>query len=222
MNKTVPIRIMLADAQPVFREGIKSILTGKEKSFIIREAGNTRELSAALPVFKPDILIFDYNPVYFDHGQLHPMLSVIPACKVIIISSQKKKKNILKSLALNVHGYLTKESSSNDIRKAINAALHGEKFFCTFIVDILLEDKKVPPKPAIVVDPPEPENSLTSREIEIIRRIAAGKANKEVAAEMNLSPHTIHTHRRNIMKKLQLHSAVELYSFAMKNGLVNP
>ena len=222
MNKTEPIRIMLADAQPVFREGIKSILTGKEKPFIIREAGNTRELSAALQTFKPDILILDYNPVYFDHGQLHHALSVMPTCKVIIISGQKKKKHILKSLELNVHGYLTKECSRNDIKKVIDAVLHGEKFFCTFILDVLLEDKKVPPKPAIVVNPPEPENSLTGREMDIVRRIAAGKANKEVASEMNLSPHTVHTHRRNIMKKLQLHSAVELYGFAMKNGLVNP
>jgi DNA-binding NarL/FixJ family response regulator len=223
MNKTVPIRIMLADAQPVFREGIKSILTGKEKPFIIREAGSIRELSPAIHVFKPDILILDYNPHYFDHGQLHSALSVLPACKVIIISSQKKRKHILKSLELNVHGYLTKESGKNEIKMAINAALQGEKYFCTFIVDVLLADKKATPKPTIVADPPEQENSsLTSREMEIIRRIASGKANKEVASEMNLSPHTIHTHRRNIMKKLQLHSAVELYSFAMKKGLVNP
>jgi DNA-binding NarL/FixJ family response regulator len=223
MNKTEPIRIMLADAQPVFREGIKSILTGKEKPFIIREAGNTRELSPALQIFKPDILILDYNPAYFDHGQLHNMLLVIPACKVIIISNQKKRKTILKSLELNVHGYLTKECSMRDIRKAVSAALYGEKFFCTFVLDVLLADKKLPSKPAlVVVNPPEPDNGLTGREMEIIRRIAAGKANKEVASEMNLSPHTVHTHRRNIMKKLQLHSAVELYSFAMKNGLVNP
>jgi DNA-binding NarL/FixJ family response regulator len=213
---------MLADAHPVFREGIKSILTDKEKPFIIREAGNSRELTPALQIFKPDILILDYHPAYFDHGQLHSSLSVIPACKVIIISSQKKKKNILKSLALNVHGYLTKECSKSDIKKTIHAALNGEKFFCTFVLDILLEDKKAPSKPIIVVDPPEIDNGLTGREMEIVRRIAAGKANKEVASEMNLSPHTVHTHRRNIMKKLQLHSAVELYSFATKNGLVNP
>lgn len=221
MNKTEPIRIMLADAQPVFREGIKSILTDKEKPFIIREAGNIRELNPTLQLFKPDILILDYNPVYFDHGQLQRMLSVIPACKVIIISSQKKRKHILKSLELNVHGYLTKECSKSDIKRTISAVLQGEKFFCTFIVDVLLADKKVPSKPAVVVNPPEPENALTGREVEIIRRIAAGKANKEIASELNLSPHTIHTHRRNIMKKLELHSAVDLYGFAMKNGLVN-
>ncbi|SFD62536.1 two component transcriptional regulator, LuxR family [Chitinophaga sp. CF118] len=219
MNKAEKIRIILADAQPVFREGIKSILTSKGNPYIIREAGNTRELSPVLISFKPDILILDYNPTFFEHAQLHSILSLIPSCKVIIISSQKKKRHILRSLELNVHCYLTKESPKTDIQKAIGAALHGEKFFCTFIVDILLEDRKRPPEPAAVI-PPDLTNGLTGREIEIIRLVASGKANKEIADELHLSPHTIHTHRRNIMKKLQLHSAVELYSFAVKNGMI--
>lgn len=218
MNKADKIRIMLADAQPVFREGIKSMLTSKEKPYIIREAGNSRELIPALQSFKPDILILDYNPSYFDYGELHTALSVIPACKVFIFSSLKKKRHVLKVLELNVHCYLTKESGLTDIDKAIDAILHGEKFFCTFVLDILLADRKPVAKPTTIVTP-ETTTGLTGRETDIIRRIASGKANKEIAAEMNLSPHTVHTHRRNIMKKLQLHSAVEVYSFAVRNGI---
>jgi len=218
MNKADKIRIMLADAQPVFREGIKSMLTSGEKPYIIREAGNSRELGPAMKTFRPDILILDYNPSYFDYGELYADLSDIPSCKVFIISSLKKKRHVLKALELNVHCYLTKETGLEDIDKALHAILHGEKFFCTFVLDILLEDRKPPP----ASPPPSPPEIqiLTGRETDIVKRIASGKANKEIAAEMNLSPHTVHTHRRNIMKKLQLHSAVEVYGFAVKNGII--
>jgi DNA-binding NarL/FixJ family response regulator len=214
MNKADKIRIMLADAQPVFREGIKSMLTSKGKPYIIREAGNSRELGLAMKTFKPDILILDYNPSYFDYGELYADLSDIPSCKVFIISSLKKKRHVLKALELNVHCYLTKESGLEDIDKALHAILHGEKFFCTFVLDILLSDRKPPPVIHTI------STGLTGRETDIVKRIASGKANKEIAAEMNLSPHTVHTHRRNIMKKLQLHSAVEVYGFAVKNGII--
>jgi DNA-binding NarL/FixJ family response regulator len=221
MNKTETIRIILADAQPVFREGIKSILAGEKNHYIIQEAGNTKELTSSLKLFKPDILILDYNPVYFDYGQLSIVLSDVPRCKVIIISSQKKKRHILKTLELNVYSYLTKESKGSDIQKAISAAIHGEKFFGTFIVDVLLADRRSTPKPIMAAAAEVPgEIGLTSREIEIIRSIASGKVNKEIASALNLSPHTIHTHRRNIMKKLNLHSAVELYGFAVQKGIL--
>jgi DNA-binding NarL/FixJ family response regulator len=219
MSKADSIRIILADAQPVFREGIKSILAGQGNFHTIREAGNTRELIPALKFFQPDILILDYNPAYFDYEELNSVLLIIPKCKVIILSSQKKKRHILKSLELNVYGYLTKECRLNDIQKAINAAVHGEKFFCTFIVDVLLADRRSASE-SEKHTPPNLTDDLTGREIEIIRQIAGGKANKEIASELHLSPHTIHTHRRNIMKKLNLHSAVELSTFAIKKGLV--
>ncbi|MCW3464212.1 response regulator transcription factor [Chitinophaga nivalis] len=214
MNRTIITRIMLADAQPVFREGIKRVLSDHENTFVIEEAGNIRELGPALATFHPDILILDYNPVYFDSDELNHALAVIPDCRIIIISSQQKKMDILKSLEFNVYCYLTKECRTADIHHAIHAALHGEKYFCTFVVDILLDDRKNPAAAGITAA------HLTGREIEIIRLIASGKGNKEMATLLNLSGHTIHTHRRNIMKKLQLHSVAALCNFAMEKGII--
>jgi DNA-binding NarL/FixJ family response regulator len=215
MNRTIATRIMLADAQPLFREGIKSLLSDHENSYLIEEAGNTRELSPALQSFHPDILILDYDPVYFDSDELNSALSVIPECRVIIISSQKKKQDILKSLEFNVYSYLTKECRVKEIQQAIHATMQGEKYFCAFVVDVLLADRKNSSH-----TPPFLSAGLTIRETEIIRLIVSGKANKEIAAALHLSQHTVHSHRRNIMKKLQLHSAVELCNFAAAKGIV--
>ncbi|WP_212005566.1 response regulator transcription factor [Chitinophaga sp. HK235] len=215
MNSTDSTRIILADAQPVYREGIKSLLADLQKNYRVEEAGNSKELRPALLSFHPDILILDYDPVYFDADELLNTLSVIPECKVILISSQKKKTDLFKLLDSNVYCVLTKECRKIDVRQAIIGAIQGEKFFCTFALDLLLADRKS--TPTIPTFPPE---GLSVRETDIIRQIASGKSNKEIAGVMHLSQHTIHSHRRNIMRKLQLHSAVELCNYALESGIV--
>jgi len=210
------IRILLADAQPVFREGIKSLLIAHQDIIVVSEATTTFEVTEHLTVYRPDILILDYNPLYFDSEALQKALAAQRDCKVIILSNQDKRSIIFKALELNVYGYLTKECTRQDLYKAIRSAARGEKFFCSFIVDLLLEDKISQTRDKISVS-----NYLTERETHVTRLVALGKVNKEIAYELNLSPHTIHTHRKNIMKKLGLHSAVDLTNYAKETGIVH-
>ncbi|WP_343669376.1 response regulator transcription factor [Chitinophaga sp.] len=211
MNKTDTIRILLADAQPVYREGIRSLLTNQENPYVIQEAGNTDEFRHVLQSYDPDILILDYNPAFFSPEVVSAVPTLIPSCKVIIISSQQTKADILRSLELNVYCYLTKECGKQELQEAITGALQGRKKYAPFIVDLLLDDRRNASYTTTI---------LTGKETAIIQHIASGKANKEIAAAMNLSPHTVHTHRKNIMKKLNVHSAVGLASFAIENNLV--
>lgn len=210
MNNTDTIRILVADAQAVFREGIRSLLVDQENPYVIQEAGNTDELRHVLLSFHPDILILDNNPAYFIPEVISTIPAQIPSCKVIIISSQQTKAHILRSLELNVYCYLTKECGKQELLDAITGVLHGRKQYAPFIVDLLLDDRR---------NSAYMHNVLTGQETAIVKQIASGKASKEIAAAMNLSPHTVHTHRKNIMKKLNLHSAVELTSFAISKGL---
>lgn len=211
MNKTDIIRILLADAQPVYREGIRSLLVSQENPYVIQEAGNTDEFQQVLLSYYPDILILDYNPAFFSPDIVSAVPALIPSCKVIIISNQQTKAHILRSLELNVYCYLTKECGKQELQEAITGALRGQKKYAPFIVDLLLDDRRSNSYNTTI---------LTGKETAIIQHIASGKANKEIAAAMNLSPHTIHTHRKNIMKKLNVHSAVALASFAIENNLV--
>lgn len=208
------IRVILADAQPVFRQGVRALLSPFEALQVMAEVGNTQELLVALRTHLPDILILDYNPTYFDGQRLAACLAKLHDCKVIIISSQDKKWNIFKSLSFNVYCYLTKECSAEDVHRAVRLAAKGEKFLCSYIVEVLLGEKingSVRQHMA---------TCLTEREIEITRMVAMGKANKEIATLLNLSPHTIHSHRKNILKKLDLHSALDLANYAKETGIL--
>lgn len=161
-------------------------------------------------------MILDYNPSYFDEKELSKALALQPECKVIILSSQDKKWQVFKSLKFNVYSYLTKECSELDVIKSIRMASKGEKFFCSFIVEMLLGEKDEWQNESAHIP-----SCLTERETEITKLVAQGLMNKEIADELSLSPHTIHSHRKNIMKKLNIHSAVELTNYAKEAGIVD-
>lgn len=210
------IKIVLADAQPVFRVGMRKLLEKQPGLTIAAEAGNTGELLPALLTHHPDILILDINPQYFDINKLSEILTEKIFCKVIILSSQQQEWNTFRTLAFNVYCYLTKECGIHDIIKAIGSASRGEKFFCSYIVNILMREKLSETDDHTGHIP----TCLTEREKEITKLVSEGKVNKQIAAMLNLSPHTIHTHRKNIMKKLGLHSAVELSNYAKQTGIL--
>lgn len=219
MINTQEISVIIADAQSVFRVGLRNLLSENKNINVLGEAGNGDELKSLLYQHSPDILILDFNPSYFDSDDLSKILHRLPQCRVMIISSQEKKWQIFKSLELNVFSYLTKECGQDEIIKAIHTIASGEKFFCNYIVDILLENKLIQNKNNHQEKPPIVD--LTERELEITKLIAKGKKNREIADELNLSHHTIHSHRKNILKKVGVSSALELTTYAIKTGIID-
>ena len=211
------VNIVLADSQPLYREGIKAMLKEVEDLEIVAEAKDTEELIPKLKSFEPQILILDYNPKYFDSDGLLIWLKSNTSCRVVILSSQEKKWDIIKSLKLNVFAYLTKESSKEEILKGLRSTAKGEKFFCSYVLNVLMEQNATREEHN---DFKEIQH-LTERELEITKLVAAGKKNKAIAEELNLSPHTIHTHRKNILKKLGVSSALELSIYVKETGIID-
>ena len=135
--------------------------------------------------------------------------------KIMIISEVKNESLVLQILEKGVQGYLTYSCDENEIVHAIFAISRGEKFYCNKVLDIVF-NKHLYKKEVESCDP----TTLTVRELEIARMIAKGESNKDVAEKIHLSPHTVHTHRKNIMKKLGVRSASELTIYAISIGLI--
>lgn len=211
------VNIVLADSQPLYREGIKAMLKEEVDLKIVAEANDTDELIPKLKLFTPQILILDYNPNYFDSNGLLSWLKINTSCRVVILSSQEKKWDIVKSLQLNVFAYLTKESSKEEILKGLRTTAKGEKYFCSYVLNVLMEQNTIGQKPRDLKE----IQHLTERELEITKLVAAGKKNKEIAEELNISPHTIHTHRKNILRKLGVSSALELSIYVKEAGIID-
>lgn len=208
--------VLLADEQPLVRLALQQLLSEQEVYRILGEVSNEEEMLAALRVSAPDLVIIDYSQAEsFSPSSISKIKLASPQSRVLVISSDSRKDNIAQVLELGVTSFLTKTCSLDEILDAAQAALRGDKFFCTRVIDFLLEKSFA--KETEVNCTPTP---LSSREIEIVQLSAKGLIAKEIADVLNLSTHTVYTHRKNIMKKLQINSSSELVLYAVSKGLV--
>ncbi len=211
MNKT---SVFIADNHLLVREGIKGILSGKQDLNIVGEATRSSELRDSLAHIKPHILILDYHePGYFSLEDIQMARTLSPDTRVLVISTEHNKADILKALEYGVANYILKECNRDEFIGALYAAIRKEKFFCGKVIDAIV-DKHFPKN-----DTCEPSN-LSAREVEIIRLISQGLTNKKIASKLFLSVHTVSTHRKNVLNKLKLNNSSELVAFAIKKGII--
>jgi len=208
-----PISIIIADSQVLIRLGLRHLLATFPSCEIVGESTNEAQLMEQLKKFQPDIVALDYNqPHRFSPETIEKVRMASPRTNILIISGDEDKKTIYRVLESGVNSFLSKQCGEKEITDAVLATANGEKFYCTNVLNYLLE-KSFPKEDCS----PTP---LTAREIEIVQLVANGLIAKEIAGKLNLSTHTVYTHRKNIMKKLRIGSTSELVLYAVSEGIV--
>ena len=211
------IKICLADTHYLSRLGFRNMLAGKSGYRLLAEIGDEMELLQYVRDNNPDVVVIDYHqPDHFNSQTIRLLREVSPELNILVISTDIEKKNIDQVLEFGANSYLTKNCGEDEILDALKATSRGDRFFCSRILDYLVS--KSFSRPEIPVD----AVPLTGREIEIVQLISKGLIAKEIASNLNLSTHTVYTHRKNIMKKLQMGSTSELVMYAINKGLVTP
>ncbi len=213
-------KILIADAHTLTREGLKSLLCKRNDLQIVGEVKNGVELLNLLKRKNPDIVIIDFFiPDHFSIDDIVFIRTKYPETRILVISTNQDKQDVLKVLDLGVNGYLLKECDEEEVISAVYAAVKKEKFFCGRVMDTILE--KVTHQCAVgeICDHCQPI-SLSDREVEIIKLIAEGYTTKDIAKKIFLSFHTIATHRKNIFKKLRIRNSSELILYALKKGII--
>ncbi|HZY79343.1 MAG TPA: response regulator transcription factor [Cyclobacteriaceae bacterium] len=210
--RTSPARILIADGQDLTLRGIIQLLS---KSCDVSETRTIDDLNLRLKYPLPDLFIIDYNSIReFNSDNLITIRQQFETLPIIAITSNRDKKTILKLLESGIHGFLFKDCNEQELIRCVEALLRGKRFFCNEVFDILMEARLA--RPGVEQWP----SQLTTREVDIIRLIVKGHSTSIIAGELNLSPHTISTHRKNIIRKLKIKSPVELVAQAYDLGLV--
>lgn len=209
--------VLLADNQPLTAAGITHFLAEKDDVNIIGHVSDRDQLPDMIRKHSPGVLIVDYNtPGYITIEDLKYVRDKFPDTHILVISSDNNKATIMEVLQLGIKAYVTKECSREEVILAIQSAARGEKFFCHKILDMIME-KHFAPEPEVA----EP-TVLTVRETEVLKLIASGYSTQKIADELHLSPHTIHTHRKSIIRKLSIKSPTEFVIYAMDLGIMKP
>lgn len=213
--------ILIVDDHPLFREGLKAIIERNTNFEVVGEAGNGQQGLKMAKGLKPDLVVMDISLPDTSGIQLtREIKTLLSETNIIIVSMHTKIDYIAESFQAGAKGYLVKESATKGLLKGLEIVSKGEYFLDKSVSFQVVENiMKFPVKEARITD--NNYGSLTSREQEVMRLLAEGSASKEIAEKLFISPKTVENHRSNIMKKLGLHSTMELVRYAAKLGLID-
>jgi DNA-binding NarL/FixJ family response regulator len=212
------IRILLADDHTVVRKGLRLLLEGQEDFQVVGDAENGREAVLLSESHAPDVVVMDIAmPVLNGVEATRQIASKLPKAAIVVLSMHADEAYVLKALKAGARGYLLKDSAESDLIAAVRAVFSGKAFFSPAVSKLLVEDYLRQMAERHVEDSYE---LLTTREREILQLLAEGQTSKDVASRLSLSPHTVETHRGNILEKLNLHSTAELILYAVRKGVI--
>ena len=213
------LRILLADDHIVMRTGLRALLERQTNLEVVGESENGRNAVDLAASLKPDVVVMDIGmPVLNGIEATKLIVTEHPATAVIILSMHLDESYVMRALKAGARGYLLKDSAPADLLSAIQAVSQNKSFFSPKVSRILAEDYVRVLKQKGAVDS---YDLLTDREREILQLLAEGKANKEVATSLNISPYTVETHRKHILEKLNLHTPAELILYAVRKGIIS-
>lgn len=206
------IRIVIADDHRVMLDGIRALLRDVSGLEIVGDALNGEELLAQVRAHQPDVVLTDIQmPVKDGIQAAKEIHNEFPLVKIIALTMLNESMFIRRMLEAGVSGYVTKNVDKDELVRVIHKVANGEKHFSDEVTAQLMNNFSTP-----VASPTE---VLTKREKEILKLIAQGLTDKEIAEKIFLSALTVISHRKNILSKLGLKNKVEITRFAMENGL---
>lgn len=212
--------ILIVDDHPLFREGLKSVISKDKKYEVIGEAGRGREGYKLVEKLKPDIVLIDISlPDMNGIDLVSKIKKTYPEIRIMIVSMHSKIDYIAESFKAGAIGYLVKESAAMTLLKGLDIISQNKYFLDSSVSKEVIKRLVETDSIKKINDPLY--NSLTPREQEVLRLLAEGYSNKEIAEILCISPKTVENHRTNIMKKLNLHNFIDLVKYAVKLGLID-
>ena len=209
------LHILVADDHEVVRKGIRTLLESHPEWEICGEASNGRDAIAKTVRLKPDVVLLDITmPGLSGLEAIPQILQACPHTKFLVLTMHDSGRMASRILAAGASGLVLKSDAARDLILALEALSKNKAFLSPQVTNLLVTEirqNQAEPSPDV----------LTSRETEVLRGLAEGKSNKEVAARLGISPRTIDTHRAHIMDKLHVRTLSDLVHFAIRHKLVD-
>jgi DNA-binding NarL/FixJ family response regulator len=230
---TVSIRVLLADDHDILRQGLKMLLSMHQEMQVVGEARTGREAVVMAQELLPDVVVMDITMPDMDGLEACQLIrGKRPATQVLMLTMHESEEYFLQALRMGAAGYLVKKAAPSDLQMAINSIAQGGAFLYPGLAKALIRSYIASPASAISASHDHDTMNtsslgqalriLTPREIEILRLVAEGRTNQEIADQLTLSIKTVQTHRANVMEKLDLRDITHLVRFAIRYGLIPP
>jgi two-component system, NarL family, response regulator NreC len=207
----VTIKIVIADDHSVVRRGLRQLLEEETGFEVVAEAGDVESARRYVRGHHPDVLVLDLNmPGGSSLEAIPDMRAESPQTQIVVLTMQNEPAYARQALGAGVLGYVLKESAEEELVEAVKRAADGDTFLNPRL------GAKVAAEP-----PPGPPDGLSEREVQVLRMIALGHTNAEIADRLHLSVRTVETHRAHIQQKLRLTSRADLVGYALEHKLID-
>ena len=212
------LRILIADDHGLVRRGIREVLHSRPGWRVVAEAANGLEAVARAIELKPDVAVVDIGMPELDGIEAARQIrETVPETKILVLTMNESEYLIRRALDAGANGYVLKSDLTDSLPKAVEAILAGKRSLTPKVSEIVLDGFL---NRTGQHHPEEGKGTRTTpRETEIIRLLAAGKTNKEIAALLHITVRTVETHRSKIMLKLGIHSLAELIHYVLDHGI---
>ena len=215
------IRVMICDDHALFRRGLIMVLESEEGIEVVCEAEDGEEAVARVEDLAPDVVLMDVRmPRLSGIDATRNISEVVPAAKILMLTVSDEEDDLYDAIKAGATGYLLKEISIEEVATAIRAVVSGQSLISPSMASKLLSEftnlaKKADERQAV------PSPRLTDRELEVLKLVAQGMSNREIATELYISENTVKNHVRNILEKLHLHSRMEAVVYAVREKLLD-
>ena len=214
---TSPIRVLLTDDHAIVRKGVRALLATERDIQVVGEACDGQEAVAQAEALCPDVILMDLMMPKLDGIEaISRIMSKLPGTRILVLTSFAADEKVFPAIKAGALGYLLKDSGPEELVGAIRKVHEGEPWLEPSIARKVLAELSHPPKQQpLTADP------LTEREVEVLRHVAQGCSNKEIALKLVLSELTVRTHVSNILGKLHLASRTQAALYALQKGITS-
>jgi DNA-binding NarL/FixJ family response regulator len=215
------IRVMICDDHALFRRGLTMVLESEEGIEVVGEAEDGEDAVAKAEELAPDVVLMDVRmPRISGIEATKSIAEAVPTAKILMLTVSDEEDDLYDAIRAGASGYLLKEISIEEVATAIRAVISGQSLISPSMASKLLTEfnnlaKRADERQSV------PTPRLTDRELEVLKLVAQGMSNREIATELYISENTVKNHVRNILEKLHLHSRMEAVVYAVREKLLD-
>ena len=215
------IRVLICDDHALFRRGLVMVLESEEGVDVVAEAEDGDDAIRKAEEFAPDVVLMDVRmPKVSGIEATRAIADVVPTAKILMLTVSDEEEDLYEAIKAGANGYLLKEISIEEVADAVRAVMQGQTLISPSMASKLLNEftslaKRADERTSV------PSPRLTDRELEVLKLVAQGMSNREIATELYISENTVKNHVRNILEKLHLHSRMEAVVYAVREKLLD-
>ncbi len=218
-DEVEPTRVLVVDDQELFRRGLTMVIGALDGIELVGEADNGKDAVDVAVRTDPDVVLLDVRmPARSGIETCAELKAVMPSVRIVMLTASDEETDLYDAIKSGASGYLLKDASIDEVAKAVRLVADGQSLISpAMAVKLLDEFKQLASSGAATVTAPR----LTDRELEVLRLVARGGSNREIARDLFISENTVKNHVRNILEKLQLHSRMEAVMYAVREKLLD-